>query len=76
VHYDPKDKKRKDVKYMTGWKRIEEPQEETDSAQASLGGYAGSYFQKQREEANERRRAEFRKKWRAILEVRRNERKD
>jgi hypothetical protein len=48
----------------------------TDSAQASLGGYAGSYFKKQREEANERRRAEFKKKWREILEVRRNERKD
>jgi hypothetical protein len=48
----------------------------TDSAQASLGGYAGSYFKKQREEANERRRAEFEKKWRAMLEVRRNERKD
>lgn len=47
----------------------------TDSAQASVGGYAGSYFKKQREEANERRRAEFRKKWRAILEARRNERK-
>ena len=47
----------------------------TDSAQASLGGYAGSYFKKQREEASERRRAEFRKKWREILEVRRNERK-
>src|SRR5438046_3733293 len=76
VHYDPKDKKDKDVKYTTGSKRIEEPQEETDSAQTSLGGYAGSYFKKQREAANERRRAEFRKKWRAILEVRRNERKD
>jgi hypothetical protein len=47
-----------------------------DSAQASLGGYAGSYFKKQREEANERRRAEFRKKWREILEVRRNERNE
>jgi hypothetical protein len=47
----------------------------TDSAQASPGGYAGSYFKKQREEANERRRAEFRKKWRVILEARRNERK-
>jgi hypothetical protein len=48
----------------------------TDSAQASLGEYAGSYFKKQREEANERRRAEFRKKWREILEVRRNERNE
>src|SRR6266699_4711366 len=48
----------------------------TDSAQASLGGYAGSYFKKQREEANERRRAEFRKKWREILELRRNERNE
>src|SRR6266566_8739464 len=48
----------------------------TDSAQASLGGYAGSYFKKQREEANERRRAEFRKKWREILEVRRGERNE
>ena len=46
----------------------------TDSAQASLGEYAGSYFKKQREEADERRRAEFRKKWREILEARRNER--
>jgi hypothetical protein len=63
VHYDPKDKKRKDVKYMTGSKRIEEPQEETDSAQASLVGYAGSYFKKQREEARERRREEFKKRW-------------
>jgi hypothetical protein len=47
-----------------------------DSAQASFGGYAGSYFKKQRQEANERRRAEFRKKWREILEVRRNERNE
>ena len=47
----------------------------TDSAQTSLGGYAGSYFKKQREEANERRRAEFKKKWHEILEARRNERK-
>jgi hypothetical protein len=47
-----------------------------DSAQGSLGGYAGSYFKKQREEANERRRAEFKKKWREILEVRRNERNE
>jgi hypothetical protein len=44
-------------------------------AQASVGEYAASYFKKQREAANERRRAEFRKKWREILEVRRNERK-
>jgi hypothetical protein len=44
-------------------------------AQASLGEYAGSYFKKQREAALERRRAEFRKKWREILEVRRNKRK-
>jgi hypothetical protein len=28
VHYDPKDKKRKDVKYMTGWKRIEDPEDD------------------------------------------------
>jgi hypothetical protein len=48
----------------------------TDSAQASLGGYAGSYFKKKREEANERRRAEFKRKWQEIPEVRRNERKD
>jgi hypothetical protein len=48
----------------------------TDSAQAPLGGDGGSYFKKQREEANERRRAEFRKKWREILEVRRNERNE
>jgi hypothetical protein len=47
-----------------------------DSAQASLGGYAGSYFKKKREEANERRRAEFKRKWQEILEVRRNERRD
>ncbi len=39
------------------------------------GQYAASYFKKQREAANERRRAEFRKKWREILEVRKNERK-
>ncbi len=63
VHYDPKDKKRKDVKYMTGSKRIEEPQEETDSAQAPVGDYAGSYFKKQLEEARERRREEFKKRW-------------
>jgi hypothetical protein len=63
VHYDPKDKKRKDVKYMTGWKQIEEPREETDSAQASVGDYAGSYFKKQLEEARERRREEFKKRW-------------
>jgi hypothetical protein len=44
-------------------------------AQASLGEYTESYFKKQREAANERRRAEFRKKWREILEARRNERK-
>ena len=43
-------------------------------ARASLGEYAGSYFKKQREAAEERRRAEFRKKWREILEARRNER--
>ncbi|PYL19696.1 MAG: hypothetical protein DMF41_08960 [Verrucomicrobia bacterium] len=47
----------------------------TDSVQASPGGYAGSYFKKQREEANERRRREFQKKWRAVIEARRNERK-
>jgi hypothetical protein len=46
----------------------------TDSLQARLGGYAGSYFKKQRKEANERRRAEFYKKWRAAIEARRNER--
>ena len=63
AHYDPKDKKRKDVKYMMGSKRIEEPPEETDSAQASVGGYAGSYFKKQREEAREKRREEFKKRW-------------
>src|SRR6266513_1396421 len=39
------------------------------------GQYAASYFKKQREAANERRRAEFRKKWREILQVRKNERK-
>jgi hypothetical protein len=47
----------------------------TDRAQASLGGYAGSYFKKQREEANQRRRTQFQKKWRAAIEARRNERK-
>ena len=36
----------------------------TDSAQASLGSYAGSYFKKQREEAQERRREEFKRRWR------------
>ena len=35
----------------------------TDSAQASLGGYAGSYFKQQREEAKQRRQAEFKKRW-------------
>jgi hypothetical protein len=44
-------------------------------AQTSVREYAASYFKKQREAANERRRAEFRKKWREILEVRKNERK-
>jgi len=44
------------------------------NGQASLGEYAGSYFKKQREAANERRLAEFRKKWHEILEMRRNER--
>src|SRR4029450_11208847 len=34
---------------------------DADSVQGSIGGYAGSYFKKQREEANERLRAEFRK---------------
>ena len=43
-------------------------------AQQSVSEYAASYFKKQREAANERRREEFRKKWREILEVRRNER--
>ena len=44
-------------------------------AQASVGEYAASYFKKQREAANERRRAEFWNKWHGILEARRNERK-
>jgi hypothetical protein len=44
-------------------------------AQASAGEYAASYFKIQREAANERRRAEFREKWRKILDARRNERK-
>ena len=39
------------------------------------GQYAASYFKKQREAANEKRRAEFWKKWRVTLEARRNERK-
>jgi hypothetical protein len=46
------------------------------AAQAPVREYSASYFKKQREAANERRRAEFRKKWRKILEVRRNEGKD
>ena len=45
-----------------------------EDSQASLGEYAGSYFKKQREAANEKRLAEFRKKWHEILEMRRNER--
>ena len=44
------------------------------NGQGSLGEYAGSYFKKQRKAANERRLAEFRKKWHKILEMRRNER--
>ena len=44
-------------------------------AQASVGEYAASYFKKQREAANERRRAEFWNKWHGILEARKNERK-
>jgi len=44
------------------------------NGQGSLGECAGSYFKKQREAANERRLAEFRKKWHEILEMRRNER--
>jgi hypothetical protein len=40
----------------------------TDSAQARLGGYAGSYFKKKQEEAKERQLAEFRKKWHEIKE--------
>ena len=45
------------------------------NTQSSLGEYAGSYFKKQREAANERRLAEFREKWHEILEMRRNQRK-
>ena len=37
-------------------------------AQASLGGYAGSYFKKKREEAKQNLRAEFGKKWHEIRE--------
>ena len=51
------------------------PGQSKGAAQAPVREYAASYFKKQREAANERRRAEFRKKWREILEVRRNERK-
>ena len=51
------------------------PAQSKGAAQAPVREYAASYFKKQREAANERRRAEFRKKWREILEVRRNERK-
>ena len=35
----------------------------TDTVQARLGGDAESYFQKRRKEADERRRAEFKKRW-------------
>jgi hypothetical protein len=45
-----------------------------EDSQASLGEYAGSYFKKQREAANEKRRAEFWKKWQVALEARKNER--
>jgi hypothetical protein len=46
-----------------------------EDSQASLGEYAGSYFKKQREAANEKRRAEFWNKWQVALEARKNERK-
>ncbi len=39
----------------------------TDSGQASPGGDAASYFKKNREEAEERRRAEFKKRWHEII---------
>jgi len=42
---------------------MDELQEETDSANAPLVGYAGSYFKKQREQARERRREEFKRRW-------------
>ena len=45
-----------------------------EDSQPSLGEYAGSYFKKQREAANEKRRAEFWKKWQVALEARKNER--
>jgi hypothetical protein len=50
------------------------PGQSKGAAQAPVREHAASYFKKQREAANERRRAEFRKKWREILEARRNER--
>ena len=45
-----------------------------EDSQASLGECAGSYLKKQREAANEKRRAEFWKKWQVALEARKNER--
>ena len=44
------------------------PRRAADGAQASLGGYAGSYFKKKREEAKQSLRAEFGKKWHEIRE--------
>jgi hypothetical protein len=48
--------------------RITKAAVKTDGAQASLGGYGGSYFKKKREEAKQSLRAEFGKKWHEIRE--------
>ena len=42
----------------------------TDSVQARLGGYAGPYFKKQREEEKRKRKGQFRRKLREIREAR------
>jgi hypothetical protein len=71
------DRNKQDLKAGRRPRRIGQrlPAQSKGAAQAPVREYAASYFKKQREAANERRRAEFRKKWREILEVRRNERK-
>jgi hypothetical protein len=71
------DRNKQDLKAGRRPRRMRQrlPAQSKGAAQAPVREYAASYFKKQREAANERRRAEFRKKWREILEVRRNERK-
>jgi hypothetical protein len=71
------DRNKQDLKAGRRTRRMGQrlPGQSKGAAQAPVREYAASYFKKQREAANERRRAEFRKKWREILEVRRNERK-